>query len=374
MLSLDNNTKAFLSLVRAGLWETDARLSKFEVIDYLRVLQLSEEQSVIGLVAAGFEKVSDTKVPKEIALKIVGQTLQLEQRNTLMNKYLASLVNLLRQQGIYSVLVKGQGVAQCYERPLLRACGDIDLYLNKDSFIQAKQILCPIAQKVDPDNEITEHINLVMKDGGWVVEIHANQHTDLSFKIDKGLDGIHRNIFYNGNVRSWDNYGTSVFLPSPENDIIIVFTHFIKHFFKGGLGLRQITDWCRLIWTYKGIIDVAKIETIIRGMGLLNEWKAFASFSVDYLGMPEDVMPLYSDKEKWSKKSSYILGFVLESGNFGHNRDTSYYQYRWWIMRKIGSFCHKVSDLFRHAIAFPDSLGFIPCIMYNGIKAAIRGE
>lgn len=163
-------------------------------------------------------------------------------------------------------------------------------------------------------------------------------------------------------------------MPSPENDIIIVFTHYIKHFFKGGLGLRQVADWCRLIWSYKGSIDVAILERYVRKMGLINEWRAFAFFSVEYLGMPKEVMPLYSENKKWSKKGAYILDFIFESGNLGHNRDTNYYQHKWRMKRKIGSFKRKVSDIFRHAYAFPDSIGFIPCIIYNGLKAAIRGE
>ena len=100
----------------------------------------------------------------------------------------------------------------------------------------------------------------------------------------------------------------------------------------------------------------------------------FASMAVDWLGMPKDSMPFYSSDEKWSKKGGYIIDFILVSGNFGHNRDTSYYKHKWRIMRKTGSFMRKVSDIFRHAYVFPNSIGFIPCIMYNGVKAAIRGE
>jgi len=34
---------------------------------------------------------------------------------------------------------------------------------------------------------------------------------------------------------------------------------------------------------------------------------------------------LYASDRKWSRKASRILSFVLETGNFGHNRDKSYY-------------------------------------------------
>ena len=67
----NNNQKAFL-LVRAGLWETEARLARFEPIDFMEVYRLAEEQSVVGLVAAGIEHVEDIKVPQDCALSFAG--------------------------------------------------------------------------------------------------------------------------------------------------------------------------------------------------------------------------------------------------------------------------------------------------------------
>ena len=122
----NNTTNAFFILVQAGLWERDVCLSQFGEVDYNDVLRLAEEQSVVGLVAAGLEHVADIKLPKEEVLQFVGQALQLEQQNKAMNSFIAKLVNKMRQAGIYTLLVKGQSVAKNYEKPLWRACGDVD--------------------------------------------------------------------------------------------------------------------------------------------------------------------------------------------------------------------------------------------------------
>ena len=50
---MDKNTEAFLSLVRAGLWESEVQLLPFGVIDFDTILAMAEEQGVVGLVAAG---------------------------------------------------------------------------------------------------------------------------------------------------------------------------------------------------------------------------------------------------------------------------------------------------------------------------------
>lgn len=66
------------------------------------------------------------------------------------------------------------------------------------------------------------------------------------------------------------------------------------------------------------------LETRLRKMGLMSQWKAFAALANDTLGIPVEAMPLYSSDNKWSKKAEKILRLILESGNFGHGRDMSY--------------------------------------------------
>ena len=152
-MKFDNNKQAFFALVQAGLWEHDVRLSQFKEIDIKEIYRLAEEQSVVGLVAAGIEHVVDMKVPQEDALTFVGTALQLEQRNAAMNEFVANLVEKLRKADIYAILVKGQGVAQCYERPLWRAPGDVDLLLSNDNYEKAKSYLSPLVSFVDDEDK-----------------------------------------------------------------------------------------------------------------------------------------------------------------------------------------------------------------------------
>ena len=209
---------------------------------------------------------------------------------------------------------------------------------------------------------------------GYLIELHGYLRGGLSFKVDKELDDIQYDTFHNGSIRSIFIGNTQVFLLSIENDIIYVFSHILDHFYKGGIGLRQVCDWSRLVWTYRETLNVRLLESRLRKMGLLTEWKAFGSFAVEYLGIPADVMPYYNSGQKWKRKAEKICSFVMEVGNFGHSRDNSYYN-KPFIIRKTLSFGRRCGDLMRHARIFPmDSLRFIPCIVFNGLKAAFKGE
>lgn len=374
MSNYKKNTEAiFFALLRSGLWEQEVFLKPFGEIDFSDVFQLAKEQCVVGLIAAGLEHVSDVKAPKQDAMQFIGVTLQLMQRNTAMNNFIGVLVKQMQGKGINTLLVKGQGVAQCYERPLWRECGDIDLYLDKDNFGKARWLFKPLVQSMDPDNDYSQHVN--MRYGSWIVEIHGNQKGSLSSRINRGMDEIHKNLFIDGKVRSTEIGNTTVYLPSPDNDVLIIFTHFVNHFYKGGLGVRQICDWCRLIWKYNDLINEDQLEQQIRRMGLLRVWKAFAAFAVEFLGMPNDAMPLYSNKKCWKRKANKIASFVIEVGNFGHNRDTSYYGKYPKLIRKMISMWRRFGDTIRHTSIFPlDSLKFLPCEVYYGIRATIKGE
>lgn len=264
------NTDLFFVLVRAGLWEKEVWLLPYGDIDYAEIMRLAQEQTVVGLVAAGLEHVTDVKVPQVWALQFAGQTIQLEQRNTAMNRFIADLVSKMREADIYTLLVKGQGIAQCYERPQWRVSGDVDLFLSVENFEKAKNLLSPLSSGNKPERNYSEELEYYID--SWSVELHGTQRTGLSSRVDAEIDAVQRDLFYGGKVRSWNNEGTTIFLPAADEDVFIIFTHFIKHFYKeGGVTVRQVCDWCRLLWTYKDSIDSKLLERRIKRAGLKSE-------------------------------------------------------------------------------------------------------
>lgn len=393
------NKDAFFALLQAGLWEKDVELHDSEATDFSEVLRLAAEQSVVGLVAAGLERYDVKKeevegkstIPQMVKLQLAGQTLQIERRNKAMNAFVAELMEKLRAADVYAIMVKGQGIAQCYEKPLWRSSGDVDLLLSDSNYEKAKALLTPIAS--DVETEFTHFKHLGMTIDGWVVELHGTLHSRLSARVDRVVDEIQKEVFCQGKVRSTvfsNNQNETqngiakgpkvvqVFLPAPDEDVVFVFTHILHHFFFEGIGLRQICDWCRLLYTYRESLDRKLLESRLCKAGLMTEWKAFAAFAVDYLGMPIEAMPLFNDNDNHNanlkRKADGICRFVLEVGNFGHNtrRDYSGQSY---LVRKFNSFWGRFSDMLRHFRLFPlDSLRFFGGVMRSGLHAAVRGE
>ena len=232
--SIDNNTLAFFSLVKAGLWERDVRLLPYGKLDFNVIYRIAEEQSVVGLVAAGLEHVIDVKVSQTTALAFAGKMIQIEQTNLSMNGFISKLIDQLGRIDVYSLLVKGQGVAQCYEKPLWRASGDVDLLLYKNNYNKASDYISSIASSIEEENPYTLHKEFIVST--WSVELHGTLRGGLWTRLDQSLDTIQREIFCQNRVRVWENNAVRVFLPRADEDVFLVFSHILQHFFKGGIG------------------------------------------------------------------------------------------------------------------------------------------
>lgn len=345
-----HNIQAAFELIRAGLWEKQVQLLPFEKIEFEEIYDFAQEHALVGLVAAGLEYGVDIKVPIELKLQIVGESLQLEQENKAKNVYIAKIIEKLRENDIYCVLVKGQGLAQCYSRPLWRCSCDIDLFFSNSGFSKAVNYITSLASEIIQDSKYTKSYGVLIDN--WQLELHGTLRSGLSSRIDHVIDDVQRDVFYGGDARSWMNGKTQVFLPGVDSDLFLLFTHFVRHFYHHEFVLRQACDWCRFLWAYKDKIDRGKLETQLKEAGLLGEWKAFAALAVNYLGMPPEAMPLYDSNERWSKKAEIIMDFTIHGGT-----------------------PNRVSDTLAMFKIFPmNTLRFLPSLLFNvsGMKIKER--
>ena len=377
---------AFFELLKTGLWGsvyTDIRIDG--TTDWKYIYQLAQEQSVQGLVLHGIEELraknKELNVPKVLLLQWIGEVQVIEQRNRAMNAFVADLIEKLQKGDVYAILVKGQGVAQCYERPLWRCSGDIDLLLSSDNYEKASYSLDNLtgntALQTAKDAE-RKHREYKIED--WLVELHGTMHTNLSKEIDKESDRVQQDVFCGGKVRSveFKSSGSSkipVFLPAPDEDVMFVFTHILQHLFLEGIGLRQICDWCRLLWTYKDSLNYGLLESRINTMGLMSEWKAFGAFAVKYLGMNPDAVPFLGSMfnvqcSMLFKKADRIMEFVLEVGNFGHNREVEWANP---IKRRTSLIWHRITDTVKLSFIFPlDAPRFLLNYAVDGVRGLVR--
>lgn len=365
-------TSAFFALLNAGLWEKEVDLGSYGTVDYRAIYSLACQQQVVGLVAAGLSHLAGNRPSKADIAPFAGDTFRLEQRNSDMNAFIAKLFSVFRKNNVPAILVKGQGIAQCYERPLWRACGDIDILLDEEHYFDAKTNMMKKASLVTEEDDSRLHVALVMN--SWVVELHGSLFHKFFPRLNTTLADLQSRLHQQRRVRLWNNDGVDIALPDPDLDVVFVFSHILEHFFEKGVGLRQICDWCRLLYTHRDTVDTHLLEQRLRQMDIVSEWKAFAAFAVLYLDMPAGFMPLYSPASRWARKAHRILRYVLKYGNFGHNRDTTYIFNASFLKKKAISFRDMVGETVAQLRIFPkDTLTILRHKMADSISRAMRG-
>ena len=362
---------SFLSLLRAGLWERPEKLSALDEDEWSGILRLAQEQSVVGLVGAGLDHCPGQKLPKPVRNELVATTYGTEKRNAALDSLLTEQVSLLESSGVPVVVLKGQGIGRCYARPQWRQPGDIDYLFDGDGYANAKTLLIPGADTVHHEDGDLLHLPLAF--GDIEVELHGSVNTDLSRRMDAYLAGKKREMFARKDFRYIRIGACQVPLPCYQFDAVFVFTHILHHLYQGGIGLRQICDWTRLLHVCHGKLDLPQLESDIRNLGILEEWQAFGSFAVAYLGLDLAEMPLVENLQP--EKASRILAFFLQSGNFGTNLPRRNLSFKNYWHRKISASLGRSSEILQVFRLFPrKTMLYLFAFLINGLRKSFQGR
>ncbi len=310
-MTLSPEHKALFCLLRSGLWERNPDdLSAFPLTDaaWRDVYRMAVRQTVAGLVFRGLHYLPDTMLPDDgLMIRWVAQANHIERRNWRMNKVVASLSQRLDYHGLHPVLLKGQGVAAFYESPLLRECGDIDLYLpSKEEMRRAADVMteagCLIERQPDGSCRYDWH--------GVEIEHHARLF-DLSNPWLKGcLAALTDKHGFTSSMPS---------VPSPLLNLLLLNAHLLKHLMGHGIGLRQFCDMARAYHRLKGSYSPEELAAVYRRTGLWKWSVQLHTMLTEHLGLSPDDLP-FSDIA--ARTSPDLLRVVLEGGNFGQYGDT----------------------------------------------------
>ena len=312
---MEKNTERFLHLLRCGLWEEDVCLPLFvgKDTDWELVLHHAQKQTVTGLLWEGMSRLPSECLPsKKLYLELCARVAQIEMGNEWLNVRLSELWDQFSENGIAAVLLKGQGAASRYPKPLRRVCGDIDVYVGHDITEQVEKVLL-VPRIVHFEDAYEKHCEYHWK--GIVVEVHYRMTRFYNPWKDTRFDREIRKWFPNGagNVQIEER---TYAVPPPTFDAVYMLKHIYGHILEGGIALRQVCDWVLLLHKEKEKIDVALFESYLRHFGMKKVYGAMAHLSVTYLGLKAENLPLpVSRKDRI--RGELIMQDILAGGNFG---------------------------------------------------------
>lgn len=310
---------AFLSLLRAGLWERDPETDGIFPLseeEWRGVYGVARKQAVTGTVAWGVFSLPPDFQPSDVRFaEWVVEHDRVVRANSEMDSALSALSRFFAHAGLHPVLQKGQGVAGMYATPSLRECGDIDLYFpQKEEAMEALELVRKSGAEVTHNPDGSESY---LWEG---VEVEHHPYlVDISSPFKRGW--LRRLESELGFVPS--PLGEGLRIPAPELNLLLLDAHILKHAIGKGVGFRQICDMARACHTYCGcsgpakgqrtVPDAAKVREIYRKAGLLKWSGLLHSFLTDILSLPSGELPYESPR----RDPAPLLGMVSSAGNFG---------------------------------------------------------
>ena len=147
----------------------------------------------------------------------------------------------------------------------------------------------------------------------------------------------------------------------------------VRHYFGGGIGLRQVCDWMRFMHNHAEEIDRDQLRADLDRLGLMKIWQAFAAMAVEQLGCPRESMPFYEVGVE--QRGEQILRYIMESGNFGYYDERTKSNSKVYIVRRFVAFWGHLQMKFRNFAAFPEeSVYGIPSFLKDGMKRTFASK
>lgn len=306
-----------IKLIQISLGQKKVLSKSVCVDDWDEILQLAMNQSLAGICFIGIQKLGAD--PDEGYLRIgmsedtyftwVGLAARIQVQNELVNGQCLKLQSALRESGMRSSILKGQGLATLYPKELseYRQSGDIDVYVD-----------CGFHKALAFARE------LLQKEVEWDYKhLHLEEFPDTSVELHYRTEVL-TNMWKNYKLQKWIKNNQQMLFtqseysklttPNIEFNIVYLLVHIYKHFLVEGIGLRQFMDYYFVLQaSSKSERDSAM--RVIANIGLTHfaESVLYVLQKVFLYEVPEGFFR--SDK----KEGQYLLKEILEGGNFGHH-------------------------------------------------------
>lgn len=316
-MELSNAEQLFLEILRHAMWKegTFDVSDNYSTKDLKKVLKISHEQAVIGLVGDILVNRSNNVLPASIGTEIGFLVIKVQTRHKLVNSTIKKVVSEFKAHNIETTLLKGQGIASLYPTDTLRQSGDIDLYVHKEIFEQACNVLSKLSDDHNKDYTTLKHFGCECNG----VEIELHRYSDyLSFRNRKN------NHFQKLSLQGLCNTGRTIVidniqvqLPTGYYDSIFILQHLWNHLITGGVGFRQLCDWMMVVNKFYDTIDTNNLTQDLKACGLYNAWKYISYICVKYLGLEPEKCPLFDDNEITRNNAEELIRIIFDDGNFG---------------------------------------------------------
>ena len=297
MCNIDPDFISMICLLTNAATNNNLNIGDF---DEKKVLKYAEEQSVLPLVCSALNHSRYGQI-------ILGAVA----KNISDLSYIRRILDELQKNDIDFVVLKGDSVAAIYTEPDLRISGDVDILLDRKDEERALDIFSgygySYTKRPEWGNE-TVLIHPTRKQVEIHVDLYDKSREDIFFGKVGSITEPYMKI-------TTDNLGEIKVL-SPNDGIMFLYLHFVKHFLSSGAGIRQLLDIVLYSRYYKDKIKWEDFFEKLESVHYLQLYSYILSAAVKYMGFKQEDLPHVNYDFNRADK---VVADLQHSGIFGHN-------------------------------------------------------
>lgn len=316
----------FLELTRVALHKQNSLSHTPSAKEWEYLYLIANKQALLGVCYYAVQRLikqeQSVNIPEAVRMQWLGMTVQIQQRNEVLNRRCAELQNMLNDAGFRSCILKGQSIAKLYNLVLDFNFNKDD---NRDHGNNPKYNLGFYRQSGDIDVwlegsrlQIMDYVNHVAPtdDVRWL-------HTRLDVFDDAEVE-IHFMPSYL--ECPWHNRALQRFFESEKEacfaidantdrfNQVFILAHAFRHLFSEGVGMRQLMDYYFVLKNSVESIPRKEFSLILSRTGMTRFAKAVMWIMQQVFGLEREYL-LCEPSEKYGR---LLLDEVMLSGNFGH--------------------------------------------------------
>jgi len=284
-----------LALVRNALWGDKIPSLWLSDEKWEKIYKIASDQALLSIIFDAFN--SECVPPKTILSRWTLDVSRCESVAERINNVQEELSSYLDKNGIEYAILKGVNIAKFYPDPKHRIAGDIDFYFpSANGFAMANRMAKRLSEiKLDSDGDI-HYVRF-----GIVVEHH------------RGWNHLSSKAASNMQARIQDH---SLI---PEDDLLMLSSHLLRHAMTGGAGLRQLMDVAVATRAYHGQYRKAAFAGRLTELGLEKWGGLLAAVMNTAFKIPVKELPVEPDKTYLDD----FMALVFSDGNLGKSNDHS---------------------------------------------------
>lgn len=225
----------------------------------------------------------------------------------------AELHNLMTENGIPYVTMKGLSSAYYYPDTSLRDMGDVDFLVYEKDFERAKQVVLSAGFAVD-HGDTSDSIHIAFnREPLSIWEMHRSINGVPDGEIGERIRADMATVIDTAELVELD--GAMCRIPDKFHHGLIMLLHMISHMTSEGFGLRHLCDWAVFANSFSSDEFRNVFESKLKSYGIWKFSQMLTLASERYLGMPEKVWA--RDPETTDGLLEEFIIDILNGGNFG---------------------------------------------------------